>query len=117
MLCIYVTNKAHANYFKCYLYILVGFLVCDNVLFIAIMSVWGSLFYFLALNLTCSGRSVIVQILNWKPLSVQVASLRKQKTVEAQEEESEEIKHIKKVINLFTCTLYVVLNALSLKQV
>lgn len=30
---------------------------------------------------------------------IQVASLRKEKTVEAREEESEEIKHIKKVIN------------------
>jgi len=47
---------------------------------------------------------------------VQVASLRKQKTVEAREEESEEIKHIKKVINILTCTLNVVLNALPLKQ-
>ena len=76
----------------------------------------GSLFYFLTMNLTCGGQSVILQILNGKRSSVQVASLRKQKTVEAREEESEEIKHIKKVINILTCTLNVVLNALPLKQ-
>ena len=40
-----------------------------------------------------------MQVLNWKSWTVQVASLRKQKTFEAREEESEEIKHIKKVIH------------------
>lgn len=80
-----------------------GVLVCDYVLFIRTLSVWGSLLYFLILSLACVGQSIIVLSVKNFP-SVQVASLRKQKTVEAREEESEEIKHIKKVINLLTCT-------------
>jgi len=46
----------------------------------------------------------IIVLLSKNFPSIQVASLRKQKTVEAREEESEEIKHIKKVINLLSCT-------------
>lgn len=94
--------KAYAYHFNCNLCI-VGFLVCDYVLFIRTLSVWGSWFYYLILSLACVGQSIIVLSIKNFP-SVQVASLRMQKTVEAREEESEEIKHIKKVINLLTCT-------------